>query len=161
MSTARSLLHQMQIVQVIPPAADAAGRTGQYVSLKNAGKITFLVQIAQGNAATVAVSLLQAQDVSGTGSKALVATAISSNLDESASDLLVAQATASSYTTDAGLKNKIVAFEVDEAALDVTNGFRTVTISTGASNVANITSAVALAFAERYAGATMPSAIVN
>lgn len=161
MATPRSLLQQAQIVQVLNPATDAAGRTGQYLSLKNSGKILILCQIQQGNAATVTVSLLQATNVAGAGSKALVATALSVNLDESVSDLLVAQAAASSYTTDAALKNKIVAFEVDEAALDVNGGFTSVTISTGASNVANVTSAVAIAIAERYAGATMPSAIVN
>jgi len=161
MATPRSLIQQMQIVQVLNPATDAAGRTGAYLSLKNSGKVAIIVQIQQGNAATVAVNLLQAQDVSGTGSKALVASQLAVNLDESATDLLVAQAAASTYTTDAGLKNKIVVFEVDEAALDVNNGFRTVTVQTGASNVANVTSAVFLGYAERYAGATMPQAIVN
>ncbi|HXF24368.1 MAG TPA: hypothetical protein VN602_07600 [Gemmatimonadaceae bacterium] len=161
MATPRSLIQQMQIVQVLQPATDAAGRTGAYLSVKNSGKVAILVQIQQGNAATVALNLLQAQDVAGTGSKALVASQLAVNLDESTSDLLVAQAAASTYTTDAGLKNKIVVFEVDEAALDIANGFRTVTVQTGASNVANVTSAVFLGYAERYAGATMPSAILN
>lgn len=161
MPTARSLIQSAQIVQVFPPAADAAGRTGQYLSMKNAGKALIIVHIAQGNAATVAVNLLQAQDVSGTGSKALVATQLAVNLDESVSDLLTAQAPASTYTTDAAVKNKIVVFEVDEAALDVANGFRTVTVQTGASNAANVTAAVFIGYADRYAGATQVSAIVN
>ena len=161
MASTRSLIQTAQIVQVLNPAADAAGRTGAYLSLKNAGRGVILVHITQGNAATVTLSLLQAQDVSGTGAKALVATALSANLDESVSDLLIAQAVASSFVTDAGVKNKIVVFEVDESALDVNNGFRTVTISTGASNVANITQATYIGIEDRYAGATQISALVN
>ena len=161
MAVPRSLIQQMQIVQVLQPATDAAGRTGAYLSLKNSGKVAIIVHIQQGNAATIALNLLQAQDVSGTGSKALVASQLAVNLDESASTLLVAQAAASTYTTDVGVKNKIVVFEVDEAALDINNGFTTVTVQTGASNVANVTAAVFLGYAERYAGATMPLANVN
>lgn len=161
MAVPRSLIQTAQIVQALNPATDAAGRTGAFLSLKNSAKAAIIVQIQQGNAATVAVSLLQAQDVAGTNPKALVATQLGTNLDESASDLLTAQAAASSFVTDAGLKNKIVVFEVDAAALDSANGFKTIAVSTGASNLANVTSAVFIGYAERYAGATLPSAIVN
>lgn len=161
MGVPRSLIQETQIVQVLQPATDAAGRTGAFLSMKNAAKAAIIVHIQQGNAATVAVSLLQATNVAGAGSKALVATQLATNLDESVSDLLTAQAAASSFTTDAALKNKIIVFEVDAAALDSANGFHTITVSTGASNVANVTAALFLGYAERYAGATLSSAIVD
>ena len=125
---------------LLAPAADAAGRTSGYVTLKNAIKAFIVVHITQGNAATVALTPLQAQDVSGTGSKAVNAVPIWSNLDVSLTSLLTARAAAASYTTDAAVKNKLVVFEIlPEAALDVTNGFTTIAIQTGASNAANIT----------------------
>ncbi|HEY0528941.1 MAG TPA: hypothetical protein VGD02_08930 [Gemmatimonadaceae bacterium] len=160
MAKAFSLPQQAQIVSVLGPATDAAGRTGAWFSLKNALKAYIVFHVVQGNAATILVSLLQASAVAGTGSKALVGK-IWSDLDTATSDLLAAQTDASSYTTDAALKTKIVVFEVDPASLDVANAFNTVTISTGASNVANVTSAIAYVIPARYSGAPMPSAIVD
>ena len=43
----------IKIVNLLAPAADAAGRTGAYVSLKNAIKAFIVVHLTQGNAATV------------------------------------------------------------------------------------------------------------
>ena len=66
-----SMPYQIPPVSLLPPAADAAGRTGSYRNLASALKAYVVVHINQGNAAQVTVSLLQAQDVSGTGSKAV------------------------------------------------------------------------------------------
>ena len=80
--------------------------------------------INQGKAATVQLTPLQAQDVSGTGSKAIGATQIWSDLNESAGDQLTKQANAASYTTDAGLHTKVVVFEISpQDCIDVANGF--------------------------------------
>jgi hypothetical protein len=65
-----------------------------------------------------------------------------------------------SYTTDAGVKNKIVVFQIDPATLDIANGFDCIVVKTGASNVANITQAVYL-LDERYQQATPPTAIAD
>lgn len=155
-----SLPQQAQIVQLLKPATDAAGRTSTYFSLKNALKAYILVHIDQGNAATIALNLLQATVVAGTGSKALTGR-VWSNLDAVASDLFTQQADASTYTTDAALKNKQVVFEVDPAFLDLANGYTAVAIQTGASNVANLTSAQAIVLPARYFGATMPTALTD
>jgi hypothetical protein len=155
-----SLPQQAQIVGVLNPATDAAGRTGAWFSLKNAAKAFIVVHITQGNAATILLSLLQASAVAGTGAKAVTGK-IWTALDTATTDVLAAQADATTFTTDAALKNKIVVFEVDPANLDLANNFNTLTVSTGASNVANITEAVAYVVPARYSGTPMPSAIVD
>lgn len=153
---------QMKIVEGAPLAADAAGRSSDIVSLKNAGKVTVICSITQGNAATVLLSLMQAQDVAGTGAKALANTVpIWSNLDTAASDTLVRRTDGVSYTTDAGVKNKQVIFEVDASQLDVNNGFDALYVTTGASNAANLTGVLFLLHGNRFQQATPPSAIVD
>jgi len=157
-----SLPQNGHIAELLDPATDAAGRTGSYVTLKNCHKAWIVVHIQQGNAATIALSVNQASDVSGTGAKAItVATPIWSNLDTATNDTLTARTAAVSYTTDAGVKNKIVVFEISPADLDVANGFDCITVVTGASNAANVTQAMLYTYATRYQQATPPSNTVN
>ena len=157
-----NLPQTFKIAEVIKPATDAAGRTGAYVSLKTGIKATIVFHVQQGNAATILVSVLQAKDVSGTSSKAITnVVPIWRNLDTAASDTLVRDTDAKTYTTDAGVKNKYVVFEIiPELHMDIANGFNTITISTGASNAANLTEA-SVYVETNYAQATPPSVIVN
>ena len=161
MASQFTLPEEAKIVNLLAPAADAAGRTSAYVSLKNAHKAYIVVHMTQGNAATVLLSPLQASAVAGTGSKAGPTTRIWANLDTAASDTLARATDAATYTTDAGVKLKIVVFEIDPAALDVANGFDCIGISTGASNAANITAAVAYLTPLRYPAASPPTAVVD
>ncbi len=157
-----TLPNEAKLVEALAPATDAAGRNAAKVSLKNASKAYIIVHIAQGNAATIALTPQQAQDVAGTGAKALsAAVPIWSNLDTAASDTLVRRADAVSYTTDAAVKNKIVVFEIDPAQFDIDNGFDCLFFSTGASNVANLTQAEYLLTDLRYQQATPPSATAD
>jgi hypothetical protein len=156
-----SLPAQIPPVSLLAAAADAAGRTSSYRSLKNALKAYIVAEVNQGNAATVLLSLLQAKDVSGTGSKAVTGVPIWLVNDTSVSDALVAQVAAATFTTDATLKDKLVVFEIEpEACMDVNNGFRSLAISTGASNAANITRAELLVLGS-YQGAAPPSTYTN
>lgn len=151
-----------KIVQALAPAADAAGRTGQYVSLKNAARCFVVVNITQGNAAPVPLTIEQATTVAGAGSKPITnVVPIWADLDTSVTDDLVRATNAVSYTTDAGVKNKVVVFQIDARSLDVANGFDCIVVKTGASNVANITSATYIMTDLRFAQATPPSAIVD
>ena len=151
-----SLAQNLKITDALAPATDAAGRTSLYVSLKNAHKAYLVVHITQGNAATILLSILQATAIAGTGSKVLAnAVPIWANLDTVAAEALVRATDAVNYTTDAGVKNKIVVFEIDPAKLDVAGGFDCVAVSTGASNVANITQAMWIIGPTRYNEATM------
>ena len=149
-------------VELLSPAADAAGRTSPYVNLAKVDKAWIVCHITQGNAATILVSVLQAKDISGTSSKALANNArIWWVIDTSvASPVPVRQTDGVSFTTDAGVKNKMLIIEVDPAMLDMANGFKTITISTGASNVANITQAAFYA-TPRSAEDQAPSPRVN
>lgn len=156
-----SLVAQAYERNLLAPAADAAGRTGTYRSLKNALKAYIVVCVNQGNASTVLLSVLQASAVAGTGSKAITATPIWANQDEAAADGDVAQAAAATFTTSAALKIKRVVFEiVPEQCMDTVNGFDCITVSTGASNAANITEAH-LVVIPSYQQASPPNSLVD
>jgi hypothetical protein len=155
MAYAFSLPQMAKITDALAPATDAAGRTSLYISLKNYHKAYLVVHITQGNAATILLTPLQATAIAGTGSKVLAnAVPIWANLDTVAAEALVKATDAVNYTTDAGVKNKIVVFEIDPAKLDVAGGFDCVAVSTGASNVANITQAMWFLVPARYPEST-------
>lgn len=153
-----TIAESAKVVEALAPAADAAGRNGDFISLKNGHRLVVICQVLQGNAATVTLTLEQAQDVAGTGAKAAPVGLVHSNLDTAAADTLVRRTDAAAYTTDAAIKNKIVIFEVDVAQLD--SGFDCVRVKTGASNAANITAAIYL-MQQRYGGLGSPSAITD
>jgi hypothetical protein len=155
-----TLVENLKVAEGLPPAADAAGRSSDVVSLKNVHKLIVVAHITQGNAATVALTPEQCTAVSGAGNKAIPAVPIWANLDTAASDSLVRAADAVSYTTDAALKNKIVVFEIDASKLDVAGGFDCIRVNTGASNAANITQIMFYAV-PRYPGDGGPSIIVD
>lgn len=157
-----SLPYQIPPTAMLAPAADAAGRTSFYFSLKNAVKAWIVCHVNQGNAATVQLTPLQAQDVSGTGSKAIAATPIWSNPDTATVAAPgTKQSDAANFTTSAAVKDKIVIFEITpEQALDVNNGFKTIAVQTGASNAANITAAE-LFILGAFEQASPPSPLTN
>lgn len=139
-------------VRALEPAADAGGRTGDYISLKNADMAFVVFFCDQGNAATIAVSIEQATVVAGTDTKVITnVVPIWANQDLAAGSKLVRQTDAVNFTTSAAVKNKMVIFQIDPASLDLANNFDCITVKTGASNVANITSALYLV-RPRYAG---------
>lgn len=152
---------QTKDMLVAAPATDAAGRTSTYVSVKDYEAVEATVYITQGNAATILCSLLQATAVAGTSSKAGPTAQVYSALDVSTSQDLVRRTDGSTYTTDAAVKNKIVKFVFPTAALDTNNGFDCVAVSTGASNVANITAITIRGLNPRYAQVTPPTALTD
>ncbi len=96
-----------------------------------------IVSISQGNAAPVALTLLQATNVAGAGAKPITNPApIWANLDTDASDTMVRQADGVSFTTDAAVKNKQIIFHVDPAYFDIAGGYDCLQVTTGASNAA-------------------------
>ena len=156
-----SMPYQFPPVMLLAPAADAAGRTSSYRTLKNAMKAWIVVHVNQGNAAQVTLTPLQAQDVSGTNAKAINAVPIWLCADTSVSDALAVQAAAASLQTSATTKDKIVIFEITpDIALDTANGFKTIAVQTSASNAANITEAK-LFVLEAFQGASAPSTYTN
>ena len=168
------LWENAQVVSLLKPAADAAGRTSAYVSLRSAHKAFIVCYLTQGNAAPVTLTPLQAQDALGTNSKGLTQAApIAVNLDTDTvpSDVLTIATAAAAYTTDAGTKTKMVIFEIDPIesmdlnsqtlnAAGVPQPFNHIAIQTGASNAANITSAILINTPVRFAQLNPPSANV-
>lgn len=144
------LWENAQVVSLLAPAADAAGRTSPYVTVKFGAKAFVVCAVNQGNAAQVTFSVLQATDNLGTNSAAIGAAPLAVNLNTGASDQFTFPAAAASYQTDTGTNNKLVIFEIQpEEVLNVNNvsagaplPFQHVAVQTSASNVANITAAV-------------------
>ncbi len=132
------------VVQSLKPAADAAGRNGEAVSLKNALMAWIVYHIDQGNAATIALAPDQCSAVAGTGAKAIPTVPVWANQDAGTASPLTRQTDGASFTTDAGVKQKIVIFQINPAALDINNGFDCIRAKTGASNAANITEAMVI-----------------
>lgn len=157
-----TLPQQVKIVEAMPCATDAAGRTSDWVSLKNYGRAYIQVDITQANAATVAITLLQATAVAGTGSKAHTVTVpIWANEATATTDTLVRQTDGLSFTTSAALANKMIIFQIDPRFLDVANNFDCIAFTTGASNAANITHATFLLTDPKFSQTTPPSAILD
>lgn len=159
-----SLMSEVKLVEGLAPATDAAGRSGKVISLKNTAKAYVVFHITQGNAATIALTLMQAVDVSGTSAKAFAnSVPIYTDLANGTSDVFARQPDGVSFTTDAALANKYVVFEVDPTQMDVNGGFDCLYATTGASNVANITEMSYWLAGQRFQSqvANMPSALVN
>jgi hypothetical protein len=145
---------------LLAPAADSAGRTSTFRDLANALKAYIVCHVNQGNAAQVTLSVLQAQDVLGTGSKAAGVVPIWLTAATATSDALAVQTAAATFQTSATVADKIVIFEITpEACLDMVNGFHTIAIETSSSNAANITEAE-LFILGSYQGASEPSSYV-
>jgi hypothetical protein len=164
MATAFSLPEEAQIVSLLAPAADAGGRTSGYVTLDNAHKAFIVCHINQGNAATIALTPLQAQDDGGTGSKAISNATPIFYVESTAAGDTLTRTTGTSYTTGAGTTIKLVVFELDPSnVLDVngagftTSPFTHIAIQTGASNAANITEATLYVTPLRYRGNPVPT----
>ena len=156
-----SLPYQFPPVGLLAPAADAAGRTSSFRSLKGAQKAWLVCRVNQGNAAQVTFTPTQAQDVSGTGAKAINSVPIWLVNAVATSDKLVPQTAGAGFQADASLADKMVIFEITpETALDEANGFKTIAITTSASNAANITESH-LVVLQRYQGQDLISTYVN
>ena len=160
-----NLTETMKIVDAIEPQIGAA-ITGVYVSLRNINMVWVVVHIAQGNVATVAITLEKATHVAATGTTAIVQTVpIWVNADCAASDTLVREGTdAVSYTTAGTVSHKMIVFKVDPAAFGIRAAtglaFDCLTVITGASDAANLTSAIYYLDA-RYGADQPPAAITD
>lgn len=161
MARQHSLPYQFPPIGLLAPAADAAGRTSSYRTLKGALKAWVVCRVNQGAAAQVTFTPLQAQDVSGTNSKAINAVPIYLVNAIATSDKLVPQTAAANFQADASLADKFVIFEImPEVALDEANGFKTIAVQTSASNAANITESHLVVW-QRYEGQDVISTYAN
>lgn len=160
-----SMPYQIPPVCLLPPAADAAGRTSPFRDLKNALKAYIVCHVNQGNAAPVELTVLQGQGVAGANSIAIGAVPIFECASTAASDVLVQQTSAANFTTSATLADKIVVFEITpEMCMNLSSAagatpYNSIAIETSASNAANITEAT-LYVLQSIQGASAPSTYV-
>ena len=156
-----SMPYQIPPVSLLPPAADAAGRTSSFRTLKNALKAYIVCRVNQGNAAQVTLTPTQAQNVAGLNAKAINAVPIFLNDATASSDAFVQQTAAALLQTDVTLADKIVIFEITpDIALDTANKFTSIAITTSASNAANITEAT-LYVLQGMQGTSAPTTYTN
>ena len=148
---------------LLAPAADAGGRTSSYKSLKGAVKAWIVCHIGQGNAATILLSPMQDLVVAGSTPIACRACRIWYKSTAAATDFTAATE-ATTYTTSADVDAKVVVFEIDpnkSLTPHATAGvYDCVAISTGASNAANITSALLLV-QMRHKGASVDNVLAD
>lgn len=154
-----ALIENWAIVEGLAPAADAGGRTSDWVNLKRGQQCYVVCHINQGAANTVTLTLAQATVVAGTDTKALTNNVkIWANEACATADGLTAQTDGKAFTTSAATTHKLIVFEIGPAALDYDAGFCCISVATGASNASNITAATFL-IESRYGPA--PSFIVD
>jgi hypothetical protein len=156
------LSEQAKLVVGLPPITPASS-TPDYVSLKGYSKCTVVILGLNGAGVTgSAITLKQAQAVAGTGEKALAFDTVHSNIDAGAADALADVAvTNNTFTTDVtNAKQLMYVIDIDEADLDVANGFDCV--RAGAANAVNATlSILYILWPAKYGKATPPSAIID
>lgn len=156
------LSEQCKIVAGLGPVTPSSS-TPDYVSLKNYGKLTILIQGL--NASTVtgsAITLLQASDVAATGEKALAFSTQRANIDCGATDTLVETAVTSNTftTTTVNTKQFMHEITVDPEDLDIANNFDCVRV--GTANAVNTTLSVTyILWPAKFAKGTPPSAILD
>ncbi|AFM40328.1 hypothetical protein Desaci_1302 [Desulfosporosinus acidiphilus SJ4] len=148
-------------LEAITPQAGGA-ITGVYVTLRDAEDCYVLVHINQAVATAVDITIEQATDVEGTGSKVITtAVPIWADQDCASSDALLRQPDAVAFTTSATLAHKLVVFQINPSHLDVTNGFDCITVKTAASDPTNITAAQYILSDLRFGGSTPPTDITD
>jgi|SRR5215471_19047017 len=157
-----ALAEQAKIVVGLAPAVPSGAATRR-VTLKACERATVVLQC--NNATTVtgsAVTLQQAQDVSGTNEKALALTRAYVLLDAAAGDALVPLAVSNNtFTTDAtNSKQLLYVIEVLDGDLDVANGFKTFRVGLGAGTAVTV-SATYVLWPQNYSKTPLPSAVVD
>lgn len=120
------LTEDINIVRGIAPIDLATGaNNGAWVSLKNFDHIAIVLSKSAGAVGEApVVTIVQAQDVAGTGSKALNFTRIDRKDPDSGGQYTkVTQAAGNTYTPAAGNTALIAVIEFDAQELDLANGF--------------------------------------
>jgi hypothetical protein len=141
MASTMTLPERFGMTVALKPAADAAGRTGDYVRISEQQKVYLWFVINQGAANTVALSVAKATAAAGTGTTGVTETMrIWTCQDVETSNVWTRQTDAASFTTSAATTVKQVVFEIEPGALGETFDF--IAPVTGASAAGNITAAV-------------------
>jgi len=155
------LVEKAKIVGVHPGSSNMSGTamTAKYVSMKNYGHLTILIHSGAWAGGTAAVTLLQAQDVSATGAKAL---GFSYQWTGTVASGALTRTAVTSDTFNISAANTLHVIEVDADSLDRDGGFDCVTLAVGSPGVNNDYYNVDYILSEpRFAQSTLPSAIAD
>jgi len=141
-----------------------SGITGNsdYVSLKNYDRAACVIQTGAWAGGTAAVTLTQAQDVSGTGAKALSFAAQWTYQSTGFTIDALTRTAVSSDTFNLATVNTLYVIELEASDLDLANNFdcfRVSIASPGANN--DFYGVMIYLYGCRYPQATPPSAIVD
>lgn len=157
-----TLVEKYKVVQAFEPKTANIAITGDYVSLKNVVNATVIVNLTQAVGHATVVSLYQAQDVSGTGAKALALDVpVWANEDVSLGDTLLRKTDGVSYTVANTAKNKQIVFHVNPAKLDINNGFTCLNVRIGASSQATNFACAEFILENKYGGENPASTIAD
>ncbi len=154
-----NLASRNKIVQLSWPATTNGGITSDVVSLKNAIRATVLVSVNQAVGHATVFAVRQATDVAAGTNAAGPLCLIWSNEDVAATDTLVVQTAAASYTVTNDIKKKFIVFEVDPATL--TDGYDCIYVTSSDSSQATNFANIEVLIHTNYQKATPPAAITD
>lgn len=161
-STGMVLSYRAQIVQAIPAAnySGAAG-TGTYISLKNTGHVSIIIQTGAWAGGTSAVTVNQATAVAGTSAKALAFSWVYTDAASVGNGLVQTAVTSNTFTL--GVANATYVIEIDAAQLDLLNNFDCLNVvgATPGSNADYYSATYVLASPEHFSGINFPLATTD
>jgi hypothetical protein len=152
--TSLRIVDKAHPVHVFAPAVPSSAAP-PWLNLGSYNHVAFVISgvNAASGVTPVAVTVNQAQDVAGTGSKALPITQVWQDTDTGSGDTLTNQAVVSNTFTITSTVSKAFLYiiEIDAAELDTSNGFGTVQIGL-ANGAAQTLSVVAYMTGARVGG---------
>ena len=157
-----TMLQSGHITEAIKPQTGASARSGDWVSLANYKKCAILVHIAQGNAATTALTVDRATTTAGASEDTGITLTNFWTLEDTptTSDTWTKGTAAASITTSAtGTGSSLYLIDIDAAALDDGTGYMAIQLEAGISNTNNVISATYILYGNRYPAAAPPSAL--
>ena len=157
--TTISLPTKFKIVTAFAPKTTNAALTSQVVTLKNAMRAWLVLNFTNAVGFASVPTLKQATDIAAGTNAAGPSSRIWANEDVAATDTLVAQTAAASYTMAADVKNKLIIFEIDPATL--TDGYDCVYCTIATSSQATDFVAGEWWIQGNFSQATLPSAILD
>lgn len=154
-----SLATAYKKVVAFNPKTTNAALTSQVITLKGAVKATLTLIFTNAVGFASVPTIKQATDIAAATNAAGPTCRIWANEDVAASDTLVAQTAAASYTMAADIKNKVVVFEIDPASL--TDGYDCVYCTIATSSQATNYVAGEWMIESNFQQTTIPTAIVD
>lgn len=149
-----------KIVNGTPVATTNGGITCDYISVKNAIRVTIIAELLQAVSHTTALGINEATAVLPSGAAAVTAVMpIWKNADVSASDTLVRGTDAATVLATAGATNQTLVMEVDPAKLSA--GFDCIAATLDDSSQSTNYATVTYLIETRYEQATPPAAITD